>query len=59
VETALVVKYGPQIVNVVADLGKRHLGITLATLAVIFGALAWYVWRKMRTKRLDDASEAL
>jgi membrane protein YqaA with SNARE-associated domain len=59
VETALVVKYGPQIVNVVADLGKRHLGITLATLAIIFGALAWYVWRKMRTKRLDDASEAL
>jgi membrane protein YqaA with SNARE-associated domain len=59
VETALVVKYGPQIVNVVADLGKRHLGITLATLAVIFGGLAWYVWRKMRTKRVDDASEAL
>lgn len=59
VETALVVKYGPQIVNVVADLGKRHLGITLATLAVIFGGLAWYVWRKMRTRRLDDASEAL
>jgi membrane protein YqaA with SNARE-associated domain len=59
VETALVVKYGPQIVNVVADLGKRHLGITLSALALIFGSLAWYVWRKLRTKRLDDATEAL
>ncbi|MGC2618217.1 MAG: VTT domain-containing protein [Acidobacteriaceae bacterium] len=59
VETALVVKYGPQIVNVVADLGKRHLALTLVVLALIFGALAWYIWRKLRTKRLDDASEAL
>lgn len=59
VETALVVKYGPQIVNVVADLGKRHLVLTLVMLALIFGALAWYIARKLRTKRLDDASEAL
>jgi membrane protein YqaA with SNARE-associated domain len=48
VETALVVKYGPQIVNVVADLARKHLIVTLAVLAFIFGALAWYVWRKLR-----------
>jgi membrane protein YqaA with SNARE-associated domain len=50
VETALVVKYGPQIVTVVADLAKRHLLLTLAVLALIFGTLGWYVWRKLRRR---------
>ncbi len=59
VETALVVIYGPQIVNVVADLAKKHLVLTLLGLAVIFGALGWWIWRKLRRKRLDDASQAL
>lgn len=59
VETALVVKYGPEIITVVADLAKRHLALTLVVLALIFGALGWYVWRKLRTKRLDDTSEVL
>lgn len=59
VEMALVVKYGPQIVTVVTDLAKRHLMLTLLGLVVIFGGLGWWIWRKMRTKRLDDASEAL
>ncbi len=59
VETALVVKYGPQIVTVVADLAKKHLLLTLLGLVLIFAALAWWMWRKMRTKRLDDASQAL
>jgi membrane protein YqaA with SNARE-associated domain len=59
VETALVVKYGPQIVTVVGDLAKRHLVVTLLALAVIFGGLGWWIWRKLRSKRLDDASEAL
>jgi membrane protein DedA with SNARE-associated domain len=58
VETALVVKYGPQIVTVVGDLAKRHLGLTLGVLVVIFGGLGWWMWRKLRTKRLDDASQA-
>lgn len=48
VEMALVVKYGPQIINVMTDLAKRHLVVTLLVLAVIFGALGWYVWRKLR-----------
>ncbi len=48
IETALVVKYGPQIVTVVAELAKRHLVLTLLVLAVIFGALGWWIWRKMR-----------
>jgi membrane protein YqaA with SNARE-associated domain len=59
VETALVVKYGPQIVTVVGDLAKRHLVLTLLALLLIFGGLGWWIWRKLRTKRLDDASEAL
>jgi membrane protein YqaA with SNARE-associated domain len=59
VETALVVKYGPQIVTVVADLAKKHLVLTLLALAVIFGGLGWWMWGKLRSKRLDDASEAL
>ena len=59
VETALVVKYGPQIVIVGADLAKRHLVLTLLGLALIFGGLGWWIWKKLRTRRLDDASEAL
>jgi membrane protein YqaA with SNARE-associated domain len=59
VETALVVKYGPQIVNVMSELAKKHLVVTLLVLAVIFAALGWWMWRKFNTKRLDDASQAL
>lgn len=59
VETALVVKYGPQIVTVVGDLAKRHLVLTLLGLALIFGGLGWWIWKKLRTRRLDNASEAL
>jgi len=50
IETALVVKYGPQIVTVMADLAKRHLALTLLVLALIFGGLGWYIWRNIRTK---------
>jgi membrane protein YqaA with SNARE-associated domain len=59
VETALVVKYGPQIVGVLSGLAKKHLAATLAVLLLTFGALGWWMWRKMRVKRLDDASQAL
>jgi membrane protein DedA with SNARE-associated domain len=59
VETALVVKYGPQIVNVVGDLARKHLAATLLVLVLIFGGLGWWMWRKLGTKRLDDASQAL
>ena len=58
-ETALVVKYGPEIVTVVEELAKRHLVATLLVLALIFGGLGWWMWRKLRVKRLDDASQAL
>lgn len=50
VETALVVKYGPQIVNVVGDLARRHLALTLVALVVIFAALGWWIWRMTRCK---------
>lgn len=48
VEMALVVKYGPQIINVMTDLAKRHLVLTLFVLGVIFAVLGWYIWRKLR-----------
>jgi len=54
IETALVVKYGPQIVNVVGDLAKRHLVATLAVLVLIFVALGWWIWRMLRTKPTAD-----
>jgi membrane protein YqaA with SNARE-associated domain len=50
VETALVVKYGPQIVSVVSDLARRHLVLTLAALVLIFAALGWWIWRMLRSK---------
>jgi membrane protein YqaA with SNARE-associated domain len=59
VEMSLVVRYGPQIITAMTDVAKRHLALTLIILAVIFGALAWWIWRKLRTKRLDDTSQAL
>ena len=58
VETALVVKYGPQIVTVVADLAKRHLVLTLLALALIFGGLGWWIWRKVRRSAADGEPEA-
>jgi membrane protein YqaA with SNARE-associated domain len=56
IETALVVKYGPQIVNVVTDVAKKHLGLTLASLALIFAALGWWIWRMVRSKAAADES---
>jgi membrane protein YqaA with SNARE-associated domain len=52
VETTLVVFYGPQIVTVISDLAKRHLAATLIALVVLFGLLAWYIWRKTQKKPL-------
>lgn len=54
IETALVVKYGPQIVNVVSDLAKKHLGLTVAVLALIFLALGWWIWRMTLCKPAAD-----
>jgi cbb3-type cytochrome oxidase subunit 3 len=45
-------------VNVVGDLARKHLAATLLVLVLIFGGLGWWMWRKLRTKRLDDASQA-
>jgi membrane protein YqaA with SNARE-associated domain len=58
VETALVVKYGPQIVNVVGDLARRHLVLTLVVLALIFAALGWWIWRMVRMKPATKAGDA-
>jgi membrane protein DedA with SNARE-associated domain len=54
-----VVKYGPQILTVVADLARRHLILTLSILALIFGALGWWIWRKLRKRGSDSVPEAL
>ena len=57
VESILVVKYGPQIVSVLADVAKRHLGATLLILVLIFVSLGWWIWRKLHPKP-GTASEA-
>lgn len=59
IETALVIRYGPEIINVVGAMAKKHLAFTLLGLVLIFGALGWWIWQKLRVKKLDDASEAL
>lgn len=59
VEMALVVKYGPQIITVMTDLAKRHLAATLLVLAVIFGALGWWIWKKLRVRSAESTVEAL
>jgi membrane protein YqaA with SNARE-associated domain len=58
VESLLVIQYGPQIVNVVGDLAKKHLVLTLALLALIFGGLGWWIWRKMRRKEPRSSATA-
>lgn len=55
IETALVVKYGPQIVNVVGDFAKQHFVLTIVLLVAIFGGLGWFVWRKVKGKGAGQA----
>jgi hypothetical protein len=53
VEAVLTIRYGPQIVNVVGDLFKHHLTITLIIVALLLGLLLFWVIRK-RYKRSGD-----
>lgn len=48
IETALTVEYGPEIVNVVGAFAKRHFVLAMLLLAVVFGALGWWIWRKIK-----------
>jgi membrane protein YqaA with SNARE-associated domain len=62
VEAALTVKYGPEIVNVVGDLFKHHLTITLVVVALLLGLLLFWVIRKLFKRNggvlnEDDADE--
>ena len=50
IESLLVIHYGPQIVNVVGELAKKHLVLTLVVLALIFGGLGWWIWGKLRRR---------
>ncbi|MGB6868425.1 MAG: VTT domain-containing protein [Acidobacteriaceae bacterium] len=54
VESLLVIEYGPQIVNVVGDLAKKHLVLTLVLLVLIFGALGWWIWGKLKGKKASS-----
>jgi membrane protein DedA with SNARE-associated domain len=45
-EAALTIKYGPQIVDVVGDLFKHHLTLTLVIIAILAGLLLFWVIRK-------------
>ena len=55
-EAALTIKYGPEIVNVVGDLFKHHLTITLVVLAVLLGLLLFWVIRKRYQKPGGDVN---
>jgi membrane protein DedA with SNARE-associated domain len=56
VEAALTIKYGPQIINVVGDLFKHHLTLTLVILAIVAALLLFWVMRK-RYKKTGDEDE--
>jgi membrane protein YqaA with SNARE-associated domain len=60
VEAALTIKYGPQIVDVVGDLFKHHLTLTLVILAIVVGLLLFWVMRKRYKKNggEDDVADA-
>jgi membrane protein YqaA with SNARE-associated domain len=62
-EAALTVKYGPQIIDILGDLFKHHLLVTLIVLCVLVGLLIFWVIRKGFRKPDgdlddDDADEA-
>jgi membrane protein YqaA with SNARE-associated domain len=57
VEAALTVKYGPEIVNVVGDLFKHHLMVTLVAVAAMLGLLLFWVIRKRYKKSSADVHE--
>ena len=56
IETTLTVEYGPQIVTVLGDLARRHFLLTILLLLVLFGAIGWYMWRKLKSKPLASPS---
>lgn len=56
VEAALTVKYGPRIIDIVGDLFKHHLMLTLVVVAVMLGLLLFWVIRK-RYKRSDTEED--
>jgi membrane protein YqaA with SNARE-associated domain len=57
VEAVLTIKYGPEIINVVGDLFKHHLMMTLVVVAVLLGLLLFWVIRKHYTKSSADVHE--
>jgi len=50
VETTLTVIYGPQIVSALGDFARQHFALAMLLLALIFGALGWWIWRKLKGK---------
>jgi membrane protein YqaA with SNARE-associated domain len=48
----LTIEYGPQIVNMAGRLASQHRAALLAGLAVLVAALAYWIWRTMRQRRL-------
>jgi membrane protein YqaA with SNARE-associated domain len=50
VETALTVIYGPQIVSVLGTFAKQHFVLAMLLLVVIFVALGWWIWSKLKGK---------
>lgn len=51
IEGLLVIHYGPQIVDMVADIARQHLVALLSTLGILFALLVLYILRKTMRKR--------
>jgi uncharacterized membrane protein YdjX (TVP38/TMEM64 family) len=57
VEAALTIKYGPQIVDVLGDLFKHHLTLTLVIIAILAGLLIFWVIRKRYTRSGEQPAD--
>jgi membrane protein YqaA with SNARE-associated domain len=58
VEVTLTVIYGPQIVGALGGFVKQHSVLAVALLALIFGALGWWIWTKMKGKPAGETDTA-
>jgi membrane protein DedA with SNARE-associated domain len=48
----LTIEYGPQIVSMAGRLASQHRIALISAVAVVVAALAYWIWRTMRQRRL-------
>jgi len=50
IESILVVRYGPQVIAVLADVFRHHVSYLIAA-AIAVLVVGWWIWRVRRSKR--------